>query len=235
MKTPPPTGKLVEEPWKGQALGYPILVRVKLPPPPPKIEPERVEVVKVVTEYSAPGVAVPTKIELKPNKDGAYEGTLPCDVSKQEGEVTYYTTAYNKYDNVVASGGTINKPNQVQIKAELASRLAHMPGELPPLSCEESARRAKAAAPKCEGDACKEKLAAATTTPICEGKDCGGGAANLPTVKPSGRGCLRCVLGTPEGTTDWEAIAGLGVLVAYFARRKVRRADRLSETTTRRT
>jgi hypothetical protein len=224
MRTPPPPAKLVEEPWKGQALGYPILVRVKLPPPPPKIEPERVAVVKVVTEFSGPGVPVSTKVELKPNKDGAYEGSLPCDVSKQEGDVTYYTTAYNKYDNVVASSGSINKPNQVQIKAELASRLAHMPGELPPISCEESARRAKAAAPKCEGDGCNQNVAVAATGPICEGKDCGGAAPNLPTIKPSGRGCLRCVLGTPKGGMDWEPIAGLGVAVAYFARRRVRRA-----------
>ena len=222
MRTPPPVGKLLEEPWKGQAVGYPVLVRVKLPPPPPKIEPERVAVVKVVTEFSGPGVPVPGKIELKPNKEGAYEGGLPCDVSKQEGEVTYYTTAYNKYDNVVASSGSINKPNQVQIKAELASRLAHMPGELPPISCEESERRAKAAGPKCEGGGCKETAAAAG--PVCEGADCGGGTTNLPTIKPAGRGCLRCVLGPANPSMDWEAMASLAVAVGYLVRRKTRRA-----------
>ena len=213
LKTPPPVGKLVEEPWKGQALGYPVLVRVKLPPPPPKIEPERVEVVKVVTEFSGPGVPVPGKIELKPNKEGAYEGGLPCDITKQEGEVTYYTTAYNKFDNVVASGGTTVKPNQVQIKAEFASRLAHMPGELPPISCEESERRAKAAAPK-------ETAAAAGA--VCEGADCGGGTTKLPTVKPAGRGCLRCVVGSADPSTDWEAMASLAVAVGYFVRRRTR-------------
>jgi chemotaxis protein histidine kinase CheA len=214
MKTPPPVGKLVEEPWKGQALGYPVLVRVKLPPPPPKVEPERVAVVKVVTEFSGPGVPVPGKIELKPNKEGAYEGGLPCDVTKQEGEVSYYTTAYNKYDNVVASSGSVNKPNQVQIKAEFASRLAHMPGELPPISCEESERRAKAAAPK-------ETAAAAATAPVCEGADCGG-TTQLPTVKPGGRGCLRCVLGPANPSMDWEAMASLAVAVGYFVRRRTR-------------
>jgi chemotaxis protein histidine kinase CheA len=206
MKTPPPVGKLLEEPWKGQAIGYPVLVRVKLPPPPPKIEPERVEVVKVVTEFSGPGVPAPIRIELKPNKEGAYEGGLPCDVSRQEGEVTYYTTAYNKYDNVVASGGSINKPNQVQIKAEFASRLGHMPGELPPTSCEESERRAKAAGPNCGAGGCKDTAAA--TAPVCEGGDCGGGATNLPIVKPAGRGCLRCVVGAANPSMDW-ALTGV--------------------------
>jgi hypothetical protein len=215
MRTPPPPGKLVEEPWKGQALGYPILVRVKLPPPPPKIEPERVAVVKVVTEYSGPGVPVPAKVELKPTKEGAYEGSLPCDVSKQEGEVSYYTTAYNKYDNVVAASGSSKTPNQVQIKAEFASRLAHMPGELPPISCEESERKAKAAAPK---------EPAASAGPVCEGADCGKGAQPLPVVKPAGRGCLRCVLGKAQPSTDWEAITSLGVAALYFVRRKSRRA-----------
>ena len=222
MKTPPPVGKLVEEPWKGQALGYPVLVRVKLPAPPPKVEPERVAVVKVVTEFSGPGVPVPGKIELKPNKEGAYEGGLPCDVTKQEGEVSYYTTAYNKYDNIVASSGSINKPNQVQIKAEFASRLAHMPGELPPISCEESDRRAKAAAPKCEGGGCKETTGA--TAPLCEGADCGGGATKLPTVKPGGRGCLRCVVGAANPSMDWEAMVSLAVAVGYFVRRRTRSA-----------
>jgi chemotaxis protein histidine kinase CheA len=220
MRTPPPVGKLLEDPWKGQALGYPVLVRVKLPPPPPKVEPERVAVVKVVTEFSAPGVPAPVKVELKPNKEGAYEGSLPCDVSKQEGDVTYYTTAYNKYDNVVASGGSINKPNQVQIKAEFASRLGHMPGELPPISCEESERRAKAAGPKCGADGCKETAAAAA--PVCEGADCGGSTATLPSVKPAGRGCLRCVVGTANPSMDWEAMASLAVAVGYFVRRRTR-------------
>lgn len=223
MKTPPPLGKLVEEPWKGQAIGYPVFVRVKLPPPPPKIEPERVEVVKVVTEFSGPGVPAPVKIELKPNKEGAYEASLPCDVSKQEGEITYYTTAYNKFDHVVASGGSISKPNQVQINAEFASRLGHMPGELPPISCEESERRAKAAGPKCGADGCKDTVAA--TAPVCEGGDCGGGATNLPIVKPASRGCLRCVVGAANPSMDWEAIASLAVAVGYFARRKTRRAS----------
>ena len=213
MRTPPPVGKLLEEPWKGQALGYPVLVRVKLPPPPPKIEPERVTVVKVVTEFSGPGVPVPVKVELKPNKEGAYEAGLPCDVSKQEGEVTYYTTAYNKYDNVVASGGSINKPNQVQIKAELVSRLAHMPGELPPVSCEESERRAKAAAPK---------ETAAAPALICDGGDCGAGKADLPIARPPGRGCLRCVIGTSDASMDWEAMTSLAIAVGYFVRRRAR-------------
>jgi hypothetical protein len=146
---------------------------------------------------------------------------LPCDVSKQEGDVTYYTTAYNKYDNVVASSGSINKPNQVQIKAEFASRLGHMPGELPPLSCEESERRAKAAGPKCGADGCKE-TAAAANAPACEGADCGGGTPNLPVVKPAGRGCLRCALGTANPSMDWEAVSSLALAIGYLVRRRSR-------------
>ena len=89
-----------------------------------------------------------------------------------------------------------------------------MPGELPPISCEESERLAKAAAPK---------EPAASAGPVCEGTDCGKGTEHLPVVKPAGRGCLRCVLGKAQ-PSDWEAITSLGVAALYFVRRRSRRA-----------
>jgi len=222
MRVPPPVGKLIEEPWKGQAVDYPIQVRVKLPPPPPRIEPERVAVVKVVTEYSGPGVAVPAKVELKATKPGEFEGTLSCDVSKQEGEVTYYTTAYNQYDNIVASGGTMTKPNKVPIKAELVSALAHMPGELPPQSCTDSERLAKAQQPKCAGDA------GCANAPVCEGAECGGAdpASKLTTAKARGRGCAGCHIGAADAPLGWGAFAGLGLILGHLAHRRSARARR---------
>jgi hypothetical protein len=218
LKSPPPLGALVETPFKEQAVGYPIPIRVKLAPPPPNIEPERVEVVKVVTAYFGPGLPTAARLELKPNKGGSYEGTIPCELTAQEGEVMYYTIAFNKYANVVAQSGSDTNPNKVQIRGDLAAALPHFAGELPPRSCADSQpqpARAKTA-PNCPGGiGCKQSAA-------CEGAGCGSEptAAPLPTTSPRGGGCAGCEIGrrAPIGSAST-----VGVLLAFVYRTRRQR------------
>jgi hypothetical protein len=217
LKSPPPLGTLVEAPFKGQAIGYPIPIRVKLGPPPADIEPERVEVVKVVTEYAGPGAPSSVRLELKPVKGGSYEGTIPCELTAQEGEVTYYTTAFNKYDNIVAQSGSNSSPNKVQIRGDLAAALPHFVGELPPRSCadtEAQATRAKTA-PNCPGGiGCKQSAA-------CEGAGCGTepSAAPLPTTAPRAGGCAGCEVGRRVSSGSGSMV-GLLLALAHMMRRQ---------------
>ena len=201
-------------------MGYPIPIRVKLPPPPPGIEPERVEVVKVVTEYVGPGVPSSVRLELKPVKGGSYEGVLPCELTAQEGEVTYYTTAFNKYDHIVAQSGSNGSPNKVQIRGDLAAALPHFVGELPPRSCADSQpqpARAKTA-PNCPGGiGCKQSAA-------CEGAGCGSEplAAPLPTASPRGGGCAGCEVGRRAPIGSGSTVGLLLALVHRMRRQRTR-------------
>jgi hypothetical protein len=220
LKSPPPLGALVEAPFKGQAVGYPIPIRVKLAPPPPNIEPERVEVVKVVTEYVGPGVPSSVRLELKPVKGGSYEGVIPCELTAQEGEVTYYTTAFNKYENIVAQSGSNSSPNKVPIRGDLAAALPHFVGELPPLSCADSQpqpTRAKTA-PNCPGGiGCKQSAA-------CEGAGCGSepSAAPLPTASPRGGGCAGCEVGRRAPIGSGSTVGLLLALLHRMRRQRTR-------------
>jgi len=213
-------GTLVEAPFKGQAVGYPIPIRVKLSPPPANIEPERVEVVKVVTEYVGPGVPSSVRLELKPVKGGSYEGVLPCELTAQEGEVTYYTTAFNKHDHIVAQSGSNGSPNKVQIRGDLAAALPHFVGELPPRSCADSQpqpTRAKTA-PNCPGGiGCKQSAA-------CEGAGCGSEplAAPLPTASPRGGGCAGCEVGRRAPIGSGSTVGLLLALVHRIRRQRSR-------------
>jgi hypothetical protein len=220
LKSPPPLGALVERPFKEQAVGYPIPIRVKLPPPPPRIETERVEVVRVLTEYVGAGVPTPVRLELKTVKGGSYEGVLPCELTAQEGEVTYYTTAFNKYDNIVAQSGSNSSPNKVQIRGDLAAALPHFVGELPPRSCADSqpqTARAKTA-PNCPGGiGCKQSAA-------CEGAGCGSEplTAPLPTASPRGGGCAGCEVGRRAPIGSGSMVGLLLALVHWMRRQRTR-------------
>ena len=223
LRVPPPVGKLVENPFKEQAVGYPIPIVVKVPPAPPKIEKPRVEVVKVVAEYSAPGFEKPRQVELRANKEGEWVGELPCDVTAKDGEVTYYTLAYNKYDNAVARSGTDTKPNKVKVRAELVSALPHWPGELPPESCEQTQSKAKAAAQaKC---AASDQGCNNTPAPLCEGSDCGNDPvpAALAANQPKRFGCVSCRVGAGERDPAWVPLGWLALALGLGYRAAARR------------
>lgn len=228
MRVPPPVGKLVENPFKEQAVGYPIPIMVKIPPAPPKIEKPRVEVVKVVAEYSAPGFAEPRQIELKPGKEGAWIGEIPCDVTAKDGEVTYVAAAFNKYDNAVARSGSTTKPNKVTVKSDLVSALPHWPGELPPESCAETQSKAKAAAQaKC---ATTEQGCNAAPPPLCEGSECGNDEvpAALAANQPKHFGCVSCRIGAAPEEPAWVPAGWLALAVGFGYRASARRRGRRS-------
>jgi MYXO-CTERM domain-containing protein len=235
MRTPPPVGKLQESPWHEQTKGYPIPIFVKLPPTPRGIEKPRVEVVKVVTEYVAGDASSPKQVELKPLSGGGYGGLIPCDASMVEGDVTYFTTALNKYDNPVAGGGTRAKPNKVHVKPVFIGTFPHLPGELPPRVCKEDRGghdsstkdlNAKAApGPACttsaecpNGGLCTKDgcTSAASATPA-------SAAPPLATPAPRSGGCAGCRVGS-SGDASWMggAAFGLALGAAGFARRRRR-------------
>jgi hypothetical protein len=223
LRTPPPLGTLEEKPWKEQAAGYPVPVFVKLPPPPPRIEPQRVEVVRVVMEYSSPALPLPRQVDLTPMQ-GGYGVLIPCDASQQQGELRYFTTAYNKYDIPVARGGSMEKPNRLQIKVAISTAQPHLPGDLPPKSCTDpDPGRAKA-------KSCPPGTDCAAPTGSC-GPDCETPAAIVPApappkLKPHGGGCAGCEVGTSSPIPRPASWIGL-LMAGLAAARRYRTGGRL--------
>ncbi len=212
LRTPIRAGQLQEQTWPNQTIGYPLPVYVKLPPPPAGVEKERTTVVRVVTEYSSPSTPVPQRFELKPLGNGAYGGLLPCDATSQEGLLTYFTIALNKYDNLVAIGASPQKPNKVKVLASMSGQFPHLPGSLPPSACAAEASSAPVVA-------AAAGQAAAPTTPCASDKDCPDGgicaqkacavakpAPPVPTTKHR-RGCVGCRLGARDESPPWWGIA----------------------------
>ena len=115
-------------------------------------------------EYSSPALALPKQVDIKPMQ-GGFGFLIPCDATSQQGELTYFTTAYNKFDNPVARSGSMEKPRKLKIKVAINSAQPHLPGELPPRSCtdgpEEPRRRRGAPA----GTARRGPRAVAPTAP----------------------------------------------------------------------
>jgi hypothetical protein len=224
MRTPIKAGKLIEDVWPQQTVGYPLPIFVKIPPPPAGIERERTDVVKVVTEYYGPGTPIPGKYELRP-MGGGYGGYLPCEATSAEGVVTYFTIALNKYDNLVAIGGSPQKPNKVNLKATMSGSFPHLPGELPPKSCAEGGGNppepppgAAPAAPTCAAD---------TDCPdggICAQKACAApkAAPPVPKTKPRWRACFGCEIGARGDAAPWGVILVFAALATRFVRAKRR-------------
>ena len=134
--------------------------------------------------------------------------------------MTYYTTAFNKYDHIVAQSGSNTSPNKVQIRGDLAAALPHFKGELPPRSCADSqpqSTRAKTA-PNCPGGVgCKQSAA-------CEGAGCGSEpvAAPVPTAAPRGGGCAGCEVGRRVPLGSGSTVGLLLALVQRMRRQRTR-------------
>jgi len=224
LRTPIKAGKLLEDVWAEQAVGYPLPVFVKLPPPPAGVERERTDVAKVVTEYYGPGTPIPQKAELKP-MGGGYGGFLPCDATAVEGVVTYFTIALNKYDNLVAIGGSPQKPNKVKIRPTMAGTFPHLPGELPPKSCAEGG--GQVATPEAPAATAAPTCAADTDCPdggVCAQKVCAApkAAPPVPSTKPRWRACFGCKIGAQGDTPPWGAVFALALLATRIAKTKRR-------------
>jgi hypothetical protein len=206
LHEPPPVGSIEDKPWPEQMAGTPVPVFVKLPAPPKGVEPERVQVARVVVEYQGP--AGSGKAELKPIKDG-FGGEIPCDGVKAVGELKYTVTAYNKYDNPVAK--TQNE-SRIPLKTAIAGALPHLPDELPPEACDGSGKKAGCyddtdcgAEKKCVSGTCRTKK-------------------KPPVVAPKKGGCAGCAT-SPSGTPRvglWLLAAGLVLAPLHRARARAR-------------
>lgn len=215
LREPPPVGKLVEKPFAEQAVTYPVPVLVKVPAPPDGIEPERAAVARVVVDYTGPA-GQHGQTELKPVKDG-YGGEIPCDGVQSAGKLTYFTTAFNRFDNPVANGGTAAAPHVVVLKVALNGAMPHLPGELPPRSC------AGAKDPEC-------KVASDCGS---EGVECLKGECKArlesppkpppPPIKKKGA-CGACRIGSTQAPETGGPIMAISLLGAFVVRRSRRRS-----------
>jgi len=224
LKTPFKAGKLEETPVRRQATGYPIPVYVKLPPPPRGIEPERTEVVKVSTQYYGPNTPVPVTVELKSLGNGAYGGLIACDTTWMEGTVTYFTIAFNKYDNLVAFGGTPAKPHSVEIRGAPTPDGPHLPGEAPPKSCTETQPpAAEAPGPACVADKdCPD-------AGVCAQKTCATRSPPTPmSGKPRWRACIGCRIGAADNGPPLGIVIAMVAASARLWKRRRRRGEALS-------
>jgi hypothetical protein len=208
MHVPPPLGKLDEKPWPEQAATYPVPVFVRLPPPPPDVEPERVAIARVTVDYVGSDGA-PGEVELKPTQNG-YGGTVPCSAVQTPGTLTYFTTAWNRFSIPVAVGGSADDPHKVTLKVAISSTLPHLPGDLPPRSCKDDGKQ-----PEC-------KLA----SDCGWAKECSRGVCieavtrkKLPPVAPKSRGCAGCVAAPSEGAKVPALLAALYVAAAVVRKR----------------
>jgi MYXO-CTERM domain-containing protein len=212
LREPPPVGKLVEKPFTEQAVTYPVPVVVKIPAAPAGIDPEQSAVTRVVVDYTGPG-GQHGQAELKPSKDG-YGGEIPCDGVLSAGKLTYFTTALNRFDNPVATGGTAAAPHTVVLKVALSGALPHLPGELPPRACPEAKESCKVASDcgseglECVKGECKVRLLAPFKPP--------------PPPVEKKRGCGACRVSGGEGPETGGLLASLAMLGAFLARRSRR-------------
>jgi MYXO-CTERM domain-containing protein len=215
LRTPPPVGTLQGTIWKEMVVNYPLPIYVKLPPPPPGIEPARVQVARVVVSFSSPMVAVPKQVEMKMVEEGSYSVMIPCEATKQEGDVLYNVSAFNKYDNLVAKSGSADKPNKVTLKGFITGAMPHLPGEVPPEAC--GAKSTASQKGKCEvnldceyGEVC------------LEGRCVPGDSPLLAKAKKKKGMCASCDVGAASTPTPGETLFGLSLLAAAVVRRRRR-------------
>ncbi len=128
-REPPPVGQLLDEPWVEQSLETPIPVFVEL-----ETVPEGQEVKKVELEWVAPGGRRGTLV-LKEHETG-WAGYIPCAATTEEGELSYWVTAYQQFGHPLATAGDANEPRLVFVKKALDHKQPHLPGELPPEGCD---------------------------------------------------------------------------------------------------
>jgi MYXO-CTERM domain-containing protein len=214
LRTPPPVGALQGTVWKEGVIGYPLPIFVKLPPPPQGIEPARVQVAKVTVTYSTPTVAVPTPAEMKLVEAGLYSFLIPCEATKQEGDVLYNVSALNKYDNPVATSGTIDKPNRVTLKVSINGAMPHLPGEVPPEAC-----GAKSAAS--QKGKCTENLDCEIGEYCVQNKCVPGDSPLLAKSKKKGM-CASCEVGAADAPTPVETLFAAALVSAAVLRRRRR-------------
>ncbi len=116
---------LTEKPWSEQATWHPVPVYVELP--------ADVTAARVVSRYKAPGQDWK---ELTLQKHGkGYAGYIPCAAVEKEGQLLYFTTAFDANFDRIASGGSTENPRKVQLKKAIDTRQPSLPDAVPPQEC----------------------------------------------------------------------------------------------------
>jgi hypothetical protein len=119
-------GVLTEKPWPEQATYHPVPVYVEML--------EGQTAARVVVRYRAPGQTEWTELLLKPHGAG-WGGLVPCPAVEREGELYYFTTAFDQNLDRVASAGSAERPRKVQLKTAISGRQPALPGSVPPTPC----------------------------------------------------------------------------------------------------
>lgn len=119
-------GVLTEKPWPEQATYHPVPVYVELP--------EGATASRVVARYKAPGQNEWRELALQKHGKG-WGGYIPCGAVQKEGELLYFTTAFDQNLDRVASAGSADKPRKVQLKTAISGRQPALPDTVPPSPC----------------------------------------------------------------------------------------------------
>jgi hypothetical protein len=117
---------LVEKPWPEQATFHPVPVYVELP--------EGATASRVIVRYKSPGQSEWKELSLQKQGKG-WGGYIPCSAVEKEGQLSYFTTAFDQNLDRVASGGSGDNPRRVQLKTAISGRQPSLPGAEPPTSC----------------------------------------------------------------------------------------------------
>ncbi len=119
---------LEEDPWAEQATWSPVPVYVT---PPADLE---ATIGKVVVRFRPPGSQKWVELELPARGEG-FGGYIPCAHVEKEGELVYFTTAFDDNLDRVASGGSAKDPRRVKLKKSITGRQPSLPGATPPSPC----------------------------------------------------------------------------------------------------
>ncbi|MBX3184221.1 MAG: hypothetical protein KIT72_01750 [Polyangiaceae bacterium] len=120
-------GVLEEEPFAEQVVGTPLPVYVTVP--------EGLAVNKVITRYRAPGRSGWLEVTLSARGENGYGGYIPCSAVGEEGDLLYFTTAFDDNLDRVASAGSAASPRRVALRSSIDGRQPALPGQAPPDAC----------------------------------------------------------------------------------------------------
>jgi hypothetical protein len=139
----------------------------------------------VVAKYKGFGMTEWKSVELKKLENG-YGGLIPCsDVA--QGPMQYYVQGISEKNEPVASSGSRTKPLTVTVKPQIAGAPTGLPGQPPPVQCEDkSSSECPPDFPGCKSGK-KEPGAVCAKDIECQSASCADGKCS--EKKESGESC----------------------------------------------
>jgi hypothetical protein len=117
---------LIEKPWSEQARHHPVPVYVELP--------AGMTATRVIVRYKPPGQTEWMELTLQKHEAG-WGGYIPCPAVEKNGELVYFTTAFDQNLDRIASAGSAERPRKLQIKTGISGRQPALPQAVPPIAC----------------------------------------------------------------------------------------------------